>query len=601
MKKVEDAVSPPSKRKLDDSTHNNQVNKENNSNKKRKLSMRGSVRIIKRTTSNYKKNPYTESIQLIESYLTSDQVSTTKGRGFEPFWNSQCKEISTKLWLPIETDLRDLGSISLSGSSIGTEGGFELSVKMKQNESEGAFLQKLSFSKISSRSLHEDAMEEEEEEQTGKKKKKKGLKMMKVKVYPTKEQRLWIMQQQHNLRALQNAAIAEVKEGRISLGDVRKKMLKSDKGKATENVVAQRLPEDPVEREKHIKKWNAIDSAPYTLRKNCLKNLQDDWFDKLKQLKQGVIKKFDKKFVSKKKKLGRVNIYLEGNAFRDKNTFDDQYIYMFARTKIGVKKDKKGKEKPLYFEKLRYKMQGSRKQRKTLPNPRLHDCQLIYEHPNRWYLLIPYKPETTKIPEKAPFKDISMDPGERGFQNFYSNDAKVVGTIDLSERKARVQKLLNKVREFQSRRDKSQNRNQAQYWSTRFLRTWRKIKDIKLDLHRKVVNFLVCNFEDICIGDFGSSFVQKNKSMNKGVKNQLSFLSHYEFRERLSEYAAVRNITVVPESFTTKTCCKCGSINNNIGSSKVYNCPSCHSTFGRDDNGAVCIRIKHDAGQTEVV
>ena len=60
---------------------------------------------------------------------------------------------------------------------------------------------------------------------------------------------------------------------------------------------------------------------------------------------------------------------------------------------------------------------------------------------------------------------------------------------------------------------------------------------------------------------------------------------------------AVRTITVVCESFTTKTCSRCGYINHNVGSSDDYHCPHC-GIIDRDTNGARCILIKARSGQS---
>ena len=581
--------------------------------KKRKLHTQESVQEIKKTTSKDKFDPYEENFQSAESYLTSRRVSTSKGRGYVPFWNLQCKEISNNLWLPIETDLQDLGMISLNGSSIGTGGGFALSVKVKRGETmrnfhrtQNSLLQSSQSSPVESKV--EDDMENEREElmtmeeEKKEEKKKPQLKMEKVKIYPTKEQRNWLIKIQHNLRALQNAAINEVKSGNIQVSDIVRKMLTpvTARGVSTENIVAKRLPEDQKEKNKHINKWTAIDSTPVTLRKNALRALQTDWFNKLKQVNNGTLSHFEKHFLTKNKKSGKVNIYLEAQTFSKSKPFDDEYIYMFTKTVIGT--DVNGQD--IYFSKMKYKMQGSKKQRKTLPNPRLHDCQILYEEPNRWYLLIPHDHEYENISNTGEkIKDISIDPGERGFLNFYSNDAKMVGTIDLYNRRAKLREMLDKIKHMQSKRAKCTNKKplQKKYWRERFLRAWRKIKDIKLDLHRKVVHFLVNNFEDICIGDFGSAFVQKQKKLRKTVRKNFSFLSHFEFRKRLSQYTTVKTITVVNESYTTQTCCRCGALYRNIGSSEVYKCKTCKIKLGRDDNASVCIRIKHQSGQGHVV
>lgn len=539
-------------------------------------SMLESPRPTKRTTLN-DRSPHSNSlIQSIESYVTSDQDSTTKERGFKPFWNSQCAEISKSLWLPTETDLHDSGSSSLSGSSIGTAGGLSINIKTRSQEPP-----KWSSQKILSQSSQSSPAESREGGAT-----ETRLVNMKVKIYPTKKQRDWLIKTQHSLRALRNAAIAEVENKKTTLYKLRTHMLTT---KDRQNAVAARVPDDPKEAEKHKAKWEAIDSVPSTLRKNTLRKLKDEYSENFKRVRQGTLKKFKMRFSSRKKKSGRINIPLESQAFHDTRPFDDDYIYMFARTKID--------DIGTTFKRIKYKMQGSRKnKRKTLPDPRLHDCQILYEEPHRWYILIPYDKPIKSQP--APFKDVSLDPGTRAFQNFYSNDAGVVGTIDLPNRKEMLKKLLTKIKTAQSKRDKGGKG--SKWWKLRYRMLWAKVRNKTKDLHAKAVRFLLDNFEEIRIGDMGSEFIKQSRNLNKIVKQEASFLSHYSFRQRLKEHAATRTIVEVAESYTSKTCCKCGNVHSSLGSASVYKCQNdqCNLVIGRDTNGAVNMYIKDLAGCT---
>jgi len=71
---------------------------------------------------------------------------------------------------------------------------------------------------------------------------------------------------------------------------------------------------------------------------------------------------------------------------------------------------------------------------------------------------------------------------------------------------------------------------------------WAKIRNKKKDMHGKIIRFMVDNFREIRIGDMGAKFIMQSKMMNKGTKFQQSFLSTYEFRQRLLEHATTRTI-----------------------------------------------------------
>jgi len=49
----------------------------------------------------------------------------------------------------------------------------------------------------------------------------------------------------------------------------------------------------------------------------------------------------------------------------------------------------------------------------------------------------------------------------------------------------------------------------------------------------------------------------------------------------------------VNESYTSKTCGRCGNINKELGSSKSYKCSKCHLEIDRDVNGARNIYLKN--------
>lgn len=62
---------------------------------------------------------------------------------------------------------------------------------------------------------------------------------------------------------------------------------------------------------------------------------------------------------------------------------------------------------------------------------------------------------------------------------------------------------------------------------------------------------------------------------------------------RYEAYKRKRNLYIVTEEFTSKTCTSCGSIKNNLGSNKLFECANCGLKIDRDINGARNILIKH--------
>ena len=74
----------------------------------------------------------------------------------------------------------------------------------------------------------------------------------------------------------------------------------------------------------------------------------------------------------------------------------------------------------------------------------------------------------------------------------------------------------------------------------------------------------------------------------------MSIFSNFKFKERLKWKCSLYNkkLLIVDESYTSKTCTRCGYLNN-VGSNEVYKCNNCNLIIDRDCNGARNILIKN--------
>ncbi|XP_045183411.2 uncharacterized protein LOC123541854 [Mercenaria mercenaria] len=82
----------------------------------------------------------------------------------------------------------------------------------------------------------------------------------------------------------------------------------------------------------------------------------------------------------------------------------------------------------------------------------------------------------------------------------------------------------------------------------------------------------------------------KRRRINKKSVRHLTVWNHCKFRERLVYRAkgTKTNVIVQDESYTSKTCSECGTINSKLGGSETFKCtnPSCDYITNRDVNGA---------------
>lgn len=216
-----------------------------------------------------------------------------------------------------------------------------------------------------------------------------------------------------------------------------------------------------------------------------------------------------------------------------------------------------------------------------------HDCRLGYQRYNGYYLLIPQtftpiKPGATTENQGKFGELIALDPGVRTFMTGYSQEACFeFGARDIG----RINRLQYHLRTLKgSRKRKAASRIR------------KKIKDLVSEVHWKVAKFLCENYNHILIPEFQVSRMveKKNRKLHKTtVKSMLSW-SHYGFRMRLIDQAKKygTHIWITNESYTSKTCTRCGEINPTLGSSKVFNCSKCGLTIDRDVGGARNVYIR---------
>ena len=206
------------------------------------------------------------------------------------------------------------------------------------------------------------------------------------------------------------------------------------------------------------------------------------------------------------------------------------------------------------------------------------DCKLHYSQKNkRFTLLIPEEKEK-KIKE---FDNsfISVDPGVRTFLTGMSNNKHyeicTTGYITLK-------KYLNKI-------DNVKGGNNKEKWKY-------KLRNKVTDLHWKSINFLMKqNKNTIVIGNWSTkNCISKKYSLNKMLKRVCNSLRYFDFLNKLIYKSNYNNISlkIQNESYTSKLCSTCGTINKNLGSKKKFECLHCKMIYDRDMNACRNILIK---------
>ncbi|RHZ86258.1 hypothetical protein Glove_53g6 [Diversispora epigaea] len=109
-------------------------------------------------------------------------------------------------------------------------------------------------------------------------------------------------------------------------------------------------------------------------------------------------------------------------------------------------------------------------------------------------------------------------------------------------------------------------------------RIFRRIKNLRNELHKKTVNYLVKNYDVVIIPKFNVSNMvrQEMRKINSKTVWRILTWSHYSFRQWLKHKA---------KEIGMKMNSAYGNIQN-IGGRKVYKCKGCDVVMDRNVNGS---------------
>jgi len=221
-----------------------------------------------------------------------------------------------------------------------------------------------------------------------------------------------------------------------------------------------------------------------------------------------------------------------------------------------------------------------------------NDCKLTYfRKTDEWIIF--WVHERQKGLKETHERFVAIDPGVRTPFVMYSPTE---GTHEVGKNDSqRLIRLGYHADKLSSKRDKLNNstsrrkKKKAKRIDKAISRIFRKIKNLRNELHKKTINYLAKNYDVVLIPEFGvKSMVKrgKRKIRSKVVRSMLTW-SHYMFRQRLKSKAEETGMKVViqDEAYTSKTCSNCGNIQN-ISGRKIYKCKNCSLIIDRDVNGA---------------
>lgn len=242
-------------------------------------------------------------------------------------------------------------------------------------------------------------------------------------------------------------------------------------------------------------------------------------------------------------------------------------------------------------------------------NDKILSSQITYDGLN-WYFLLALKTDTTQNEYKS--HSLACDPGIRTFQTCFDVENKEIHEVSkdnsiLYNQLILLDKLISEKANLENRMKKSykkytkkvirRNKNKKKLLTKKIYMKYNKIQDLQNELHYKTIKWMTDRYKNIIIPRFGSKSMTSKINRNittKTVRN-MSVLAHGKFLERLITKALEKsvNIHIVNEEYTTRTCCLCSHIQNDIKAKEKWKCSNCKAEHLRDVNATVNMFYKH--------
>lgn len=212
----------------------------------------------------------------------------------------------------------------------------------------------------------------------------------------------------------------------------------------------------------------------------------------------------------------------------------------------------------------------------------------------QYFFMIPHASlKQAPIPSS---KVCSLDPGVRTFQTGYDPEGLA---FEISPNQASILHKKRKIEALQSDLEGVSSKRARRVIKKRIRSLYAKITNCVKDLHHKSSRILVDSYEEVVLPKFNSSKMLKKgeRTIDPKTAYLMQTLSHYTFRELLHHKmeAYGRKLILCTEEYTSKTCGRCGKLNHDLGSDKVFVCPhhACRFVADRDINAARNIFIKN--------
>ena len=515
--------------------------------------------------------------------LEVDSISLDKG--LTSFWTESSKAWSQKLWSHTRTDCVDLSSLKDYSKSARLNSWFavnnhHLKKNMMTQENSQMMMSSLSLQSLwqnitenvqpttkkeepkkPPKKLKQRKSKSKKPKKERKPKKTPAQKAIKIKLYPSKEERDKLNQWMGTARWTYNRCL-EIYNNRVTKSELKK--LKKRTTKDEIGMVMKDMRTYIVNNIHYREENQWVLNTPYMIRDAAARELVTAFKGNFTKLRQGIQDNFFIRFKRRKDRKDSILISCRN--------------WLSKKGEFSFLKNIKSSE--------------------PLPDDLKYDSRIIKTKLGEYYLCIP-KPLDMRSENQAPESTlgvVALDPGVRTFQTTFDLNSMVTewGKGDYT----RIGRLCHAYDKIQSKWSQPQvNHNKRYKYKKAGLRIQKQIRNLVSDLHKKLCLWLCQSYRVILLPEFATQHMVKRayrKISSKTARAMLTW-SHYSFKQRLlhkSREFPWCNVYIVNEAYTSKTCTHCGYIHHHLGGAKEFHCPRCHSTIDRDHNGARNILLR---------
>lgn len=223
------------------------------------------------------------------------------------------------------------------------------------------------------------------------------------------------------------------------------------------------------------------------------------------------------------------------------------------------------------------------------------DCSIQRDAHGDFWLLVPvYR----AVKPASGTTTLAIDPGVRTPFSCYSPDARQA-FFEGVEMKQRIEDVQQRVAATDRRIAAVTSGAERRKLLVHRLRLFRKYQQVRDDCHWKIAGKLTGQYGTILLPHLETSRLCGR--LRAKSNRQMFGISHYLFKQRLEQKCEERGVTFVEanEAYTSKTCGACGRLHDTLGSSEVFRCPACGLRCHRDLHAARNIYLRWACSKQE--